>query len=188
MFPNGLIFANTVEAQGYDIVMLGQASRARLTSSDRIAPRNSRIPVAHSLQQIGFFSGADLLATYVGQGRRFPAWLKDAVMNRDSNLRVQYLAGLNLDSAQRNRDLPAHDGLRPALLAQCFHRLRGAPRIPRSSHQIWYVALTKLSAQRILARLEPEGVPLYTPPTGGLHTGFWPCPAHWHSQKECSSI
>jgi spermidine synthase len=99
-FPNGLVFANTVESQGYDIVLVGQAQPSPINADDiqsRLrTPAYAR--VANSLQQMGFFSGADLLATYVGQAADFRPWLKDAIINRDSNLRVQYLAGLNLDA------------------------------------------------------------------------------------------
>ena len=46
-----------------------------------------------SLYQVGFSSGLDLLATYAGTGADLGAWLKDAEINRDRNLRLQYLAG-----------------------------------------------------------------------------------------------
>ena len=99
-FPNGLVFANTVESQGYDIVLVGQAQPAPIDvdaiESRLQTPEYAR--VSNSLRQIGFYSEADLLATYIGQAADFRPWLKDAVINRDSNLRVQYLAGLNLDA------------------------------------------------------------------------------------------
>ena len=99
-FPNGLVFANNVESQGYDIVLLGQAQPGPINVDDLEArmqtPEYSR--VANSLRQVGFYSESDLLATYIGQAADFRPWLKDAVINRDSNLRVQYLAGLNLDA------------------------------------------------------------------------------------------
>lgn len=42
----------------------------------------------------------DLLSTYAGQGPDLGPWLKDAVLNRDRNLRLQYLAGMGLESQQ----------------------------------------------------------------------------------------
>jgi spermidine synthase len=53
--------------------------------------------VAQSLGEIGFYSVVDLLATYVGQASDLRPWLKDAVINRDRNLRLQYLAGMGLN-------------------------------------------------------------------------------------------
>jgi spermidine synthase len=41
-----------------------------------------------------------LLAAYVGEKRDLAPWLEDAQINRERNLRLQYLAGLSLD--QRN--------------------------------------------------------------------------------------
>ena len=38
-----------------------------------------------------------LLATYGGRGQDLRPWLKDADINRDRNLRLQYLAGLGLN-------------------------------------------------------------------------------------------
>jgi len=42
----------------------------------------------------------DLLATYGGQASDLTEWLKDASINRDRNLRLQYLAGLGLNLYQ----------------------------------------------------------------------------------------
>ena len=53
--------------------------------------------MAQSLHDVGFNSAADLLSTYVGQGPDFQPWLKDAIINRDRDLRLQYLAGLDVD-------------------------------------------------------------------------------------------
>jgi len=61
-------------------------------------PENSR--VLESLQEVGFNSGLSLLSTYAGQARDLAPWLQDAEINRDSNLRLQYLAGMGLNSYQ----------------------------------------------------------------------------------------
>jgi hypothetical protein len=46
-------------------------------------------------------STVDLFATYAGRRTDLTEWLKDAAINRDGNLRMQYLAGfgLNLDES-----------------------------------------------------------------------------------------
>ena len=46
---------------------------------------------------MGLGSTVELLQTYAGRGRDLEPWLRDAEINRDRNLRLQYLAGLALD-------------------------------------------------------------------------------------------
>jgi hypothetical protein len=50
--------------------------------------------VAQSLSEIGFDSVVDLFSTYAGSATDLAPWLEDALINRDRNLRLQYLAGL----------------------------------------------------------------------------------------------
>jgi spermidine synthase len=54
--------------------------------------------VRESLRQVGFRSAVDLAATYAGDGRDLAPWLKHAQINRDHNLRLQYLAGMGLNN------------------------------------------------------------------------------------------
>ena len=49
------------------------------------------------MKEIGISSAVELLSTFAGQGSDLKPWLKDAAINRDRNLRLQYLAGLGLD-------------------------------------------------------------------------------------------
>jgi spermidine synthase len=42
-------------------------------------------------------SAVDLFATYAGSAEDMKPWLQDAQINRDSNLRLQYLAGRGLN-------------------------------------------------------------------------------------------
>ena len=45
-------------------------------------------------------SATAMLATYGGTAPDLAPWLRDAQINRDNNLRLQYLAGLNLNEHQ----------------------------------------------------------------------------------------
>ncbi|MCX6551855.1 MAG: hypothetical protein NTY02_12800, partial [Acidobacteria bacterium] len=56
--------------------------------------------LALSLHQIGFGSAMDLAASYAGEARDLKPWLADAAINRDRNLRLQYLAGMGLNLQQ----------------------------------------------------------------------------------------
>jgi spermidine synthase len=59
--------------------------------------------VAQSLSEIGIYSAVDLFATYAGRGPELSGWMRDAMINRDRNLRLQYLAGLGLNLYQSDR-------------------------------------------------------------------------------------
>jgi spermidine synthase len=99
VFPNAAIFANTVSGQGYDLVLIGRAEPLPI-NIDNIEERlNSAAFTAmlRSMTEIGFSSAVELLSTFAGQGSDLKPWLKDALINRDRNLRLQYLAGLGLN-------------------------------------------------------------------------------------------
>jgi len=56
--------------------------------------------VKKSLSEIGMNSAVDLFSTYAGRKPDLEPWLRDAQINHDRNLRLQYLAGLSLDLYQ----------------------------------------------------------------------------------------
>jgi spermidine synthase len=98
-FPQGMIFANTYNGAGYDLVLLGQpdGTKINLDEIDARLQRPEYAPVAKSLREIGMYSAVDLFSTFAGQAPDFVNWLKDAQINRDRNLRLEYLAGRGLN-------------------------------------------------------------------------------------------
>ena len=103
VFPEGIVWGNTQDGEGYDLVLLGQANPAPI-NIDAVEERLQRPEysrVAQSLSEIGFRSAVDLFSTYAGQGADLVAWRQEAAINFDRNLRLQYLAGwgLNLDQS-----------------------------------------------------------------------------------------
>ena len=99
VFPQGTVWANTQQGRGYDLVLLGQAEPAPI-DVDRVEQRlrsPAYAPVAHSLAEVGIRSAVDLFATFAGQGPQLSRWLADAQVNRDRDLRLQYLAGLGVN-------------------------------------------------------------------------------------------
>ena len=60
------------------------------------------VRVAQSLRDISLFSASNLLATYAGSASDFKGWTKDAIINTDKSLRLQYLAGLGLNMYRAN--------------------------------------------------------------------------------------
>jgi spermidine synthase len=100
-FPNGVVWGNTNNGQGYDLVLLGQVGDQPIKINvDEIQAKLNRpeyAPVVKSLRDIGFYSAVDLFSSYGGRATELKEWLKDAPINRDRNLRLQYLAGLGLN-------------------------------------------------------------------------------------------
>jgi spermidine synthase len=100
-FPNGIVWGNTNNGQGYDLVLLGQAGDGPIhINVDAIQAKLNRpeyAPVVKSMKDIGFFSAVDMFSSYAGRATDLKEWLKDAPINRDRNLRLQYLAGLGLN-------------------------------------------------------------------------------------------
>ena len=100
VFPNGVLWSNDVDGEGYDAVLFGQAEPTQI-DLDKLQERLDRADHARvkaSLADVGFPSVVDLLATYAGQASDLQAWMRDAQINTDRNLRLQYLAGMWLNS------------------------------------------------------------------------------------------
>jgi spermidine synthase len=105
VFPNGTVWGNTYQGQGHDMVLLGQAEPMRI-DLDKMEKRFET--VAASLREVGMNDGVDLFSTYAGRASDLKNWLSGTPINRDRNLRMQYLAGLGLnldDSAAIYRGL-----------------------------------------------------------------------------------
>jgi len=54
--------------------------------------------VRASLQAVGFPNAMSLLDTYLGRASDLRTWLAGAQINRDIDLRLQYLAGMGVNS------------------------------------------------------------------------------------------
>ena len=98
-FPNGVVWGNTNNGAGYDLVLLGQVEPTRIdvAAVQRHLDEPDMALVAHSLSQIGMNSAIDLFSNYAGTKSDLGPWLKDAIINRDRNLRLQYLAGMGFN-------------------------------------------------------------------------------------------
>jgi len=115
VFPNGIFFSNDKKGKGFDAVLLAQVEPTRI-DLDKLHERLERADYAkvrESLIEVGF--GVDvagitwrpnmwgdpaisLLATYAGRSTDMGGWMEGAQINRDRNLRLQYLAGMSVNS------------------------------------------------------------------------------------------
>ena len=69
---------------------------------DERLQRPAYTEVRASLSEVGIDSVLDLLATYAGRADELGPWLEDADINRDRNLRLQYLAGLGINRYEQD--------------------------------------------------------------------------------------
>lgn len=102
VFPNGTVWANNVDGKGYDVVMLAGKDSLVIDINrieERLRAQNYQ-PVVESLVEVGFNSSLQLFSTYATQASDLRSWVSDAEINRDRNLRLQYLAGTGLNAYQ----------------------------------------------------------------------------------------
>ncbi len=129
-FPNGIVWANNYNGEGYDVVLMGRPETTKIDVDSMQARLSSPqfAVVSQSLREIGINSAIDLLGTYTAQAPQLKDWLSDAQLNLDKNLRLQYLAGLGLNKYEqaeiyagmaKNRSYPEDlfTGSPPALAA-----------------------------------------------------------------------
>ena len=104
VFPGGTVWANAIDGAGYDLFLLGQNGPTKINVDQLQArldsPEYAR--VSQSLRDVGFNSAVDLLSIYSGQDSELRPWLADATINLDSNLRLQYMAGMALNNSRED--------------------------------------------------------------------------------------
>jgi spermidine synthase len=120
VFPHAILWSNERDGSGYDSVLFAQVEPTVIDVDElqRRLDRPDHQLVKQSLRDLGFGvvkeagfgfntvtdgvavreEGIDLLATYSGQASLLKEWSRGAQINTDRNLRLQYLAGMWLDS------------------------------------------------------------------------------------------
>jgi spermidine synthase len=100
VFPHGTVWGNlNTDGSGYDVVLVGQVDDLKIDVEgiQRRLASPAYMSVAKSMREVGYNSATDLLATYAVRASDLRDWLRNAQVNRDRNLRLQYLAGLGLN-------------------------------------------------------------------------------------------
>ncbi len=103
VFPQGVVWGNTKDGQGYDLVLSATNGVARI-DIDALTARMDRFDharVGQSLSDVGYTSALGLLTTYAGTARSLEPWLRGSEINRDKNLRLMFQAGLYLNRYQQ---------------------------------------------------------------------------------------
>jgi spermidine synthase len=115
VFPDGSMWTHIVRhRRGDDAVIIGQSGPTRIDVEALTArfasPGYAR--VRQSLRDIGIHSLIDLFAGYTGRKADLGPWLAGAQINRDRNLRLQYLAGMGKYSIEMEDIYAEFDRLR----------------------------------------------------------------------------
>jgi spermidine synthase len=115
VFPGASMWTHIVrDARGDDVVILGQPGPTQVDVEALEArfngPEYARVKA--SLREIGINSTIQLFSGYSGQKAELAPWLADAQINRDRNLRLQYLAGIGKYSFEMEEIYRELDGLR----------------------------------------------------------------------------
>ncbi len=95
VFPNGTVWANDIGGEGYDVVLLGWNGPATIDLDNM--QRRWTGNVAASLAQVAFQNPVQLVGTYAGRASDLKAWVGNAHVNGDMDLRLQYMAGMGLN-------------------------------------------------------------------------------------------
>ena len=103
VFPNGIVWSNDNGQGGYDAVLFGQVEPTRIDLDETRRWLDDHPKVQRSLLDVGFGSdgrgvAVELFASYAGQATQLREWMRDAQINTDRNLRLQYLAGMSVNS------------------------------------------------------------------------------------------
>lgn len=120
VFPYAMVFGNLSGGQGYDGVLVGSAEPIVIDASAIEAklhtPRYA--PVLQSLVDVNYGSAVELFGTFAAHSSQLTNYLADAQINRDRNLRLQYLAGMavnHYEQSQLYSDLKANGGWKEGL-------------------------------------------------------------------------
>lgn len=105
VFSNASVWTNYLNGDGYDLVLLGRmgSSPIDVDRMQRLLDRPSYAAVAASLNNVQFGSATDLMGTYVGRAEDLQPMIAGAPINDDLNLRLQYIAGMGVNSVAAPR-------------------------------------------------------------------------------------
>jgi spermidine synthase len=128
IFPNATVWSNYLNGDGYDLVLLGRTDSSPI-NVDELQKRLDQAPysgVAASLADTEFHSAVDLLATYAGRPSDLAPFVGDAQINEDLNMRLQYIAGMGVNSVtapQVYREILSYRRFPDGLLAGTSERI-----------------------------------------------------------------
>ena len=105
VFPEGTVWSNHLNGDGFDLVLIGRLDSGPIDVDNlqRRLDQPDYAGVGESIRAVGFHSAVDLLATFAGRAADLRPLLANAQINEDLNMRLQYIAGLGLNSMAYQR-------------------------------------------------------------------------------------
>jgi spermidine synthase len=97
-FPDGTVWNSDISGDGYDVVMLGRIGPTTIDVGALAERIYANPQIQRSLADVQLGDVYLFLNQYLGQARDLTGWLSDAQINHDRSLRLQYLAGLSVDT------------------------------------------------------------------------------------------
>jgi spermidine synthase len=94
VFPQASVWNSNLEGGGYDLTVVGSLDEQSINATFFARQLDGNEKLRSSLNQVDMGIGRDVMQTFVARGSDLADWLKGADINRDRNLRLQYLAGL----------------------------------------------------------------------------------------------
>jgi spermidine synthase len=100
VFPNGTVWSNYMDGDGYDLVLIGREDAKPIDADtlDRRLNQQDYRAVAASIAEVDFHSTVDLLSSFAGRASDLAPMLEGTPLNEDLNMRLQYLAGSGVNS------------------------------------------------------------------------------------------
>jgi spermidine synthase len=99
VFPYAMVFGNTSGGGGYDGVLVGSAEPLSIDVSaiEARLRQPAYAPVLQSLAEVSYPDAVSLFGTFAADASQLSEYLQGAQINRDRNLRLQYLAGMAIN-------------------------------------------------------------------------------------------
>jgi len=126
-FPQATIWSGESQHVGYDLVIVGTVADKPLDFSRFIRKLIVNQSLQVSFDDVGLGSIPALLSSYVASGHELQTWLGDAQINRDANLRLQYLAGSSPSDVMEQTILQAMTNGTTKSFDDLLPLLQGAP-------------------------------------------------------------
>jgi spermidine synthase len=142
VFPQGTVWSNYLNGDGYDLVLLGRmdSSPINIDAVQKRLEGTGYSKVLDSLSDVQIASAADLFATYAGRASDLAPWLLGTPINRDLNMRLQYIAGWGVNSVSAEpiyREILSHRTFPDGLLEGSGERMDALRDVLGRKHRVF---------------------------------------------------
>lgn len=98
VFPEATIWSPDPAGGGYDLTVVGSLDKREVDATYFAKQLDANSDLRLSLEDVEMGTGRGVMESFVAYGADITDWLQGAEINRDRNLRLQYLAGMTPNS------------------------------------------------------------------------------------------